>query len=154
MLTTDFFALDMIDKAKEILGDADSVTRLREENLAVFKESQRVSKELDQVKLELSKAKEEITSLANKNASAVQDLMDQLSRRHDESTVVDENLLGKPFSNLRPQWFTCLLSLSPECLFLTLSLFVLQRHPALEEIWGMNPGLTVFWNLASWCQSC
>ena len=76
MLTADFFALAMIDKAKEILGDADSVTRLREENLAVFKESQRVSKELDQVKLELSKAKEEITSLANKNASAVQDLKD------------------------------------------------------------------------------
>ena len=101
MLTADLFALAMIDKAKEILGDADSVTRLREENLAVVKESQRVSKELDQVKLELSKTKEELTSLANKNASAVQDLKDQLSRRHDESTAVDDKLLGKPFSNLR-----------------------------------------------------
>ena len=85
----------MIDKAKEVLGDAVSITRLREENLVVFKESQRVSTELEKVKLELAKAKEELTSLANKNASTVQDLKDQLSRRQDESTAMDDKLLGK-----------------------------------------------------------
>ena len=53
------------------------------------------------MKLELSKAKEELTSLANENANAMQDLKDQLSRRQDESTAVDDKLLGKPFSNLR-----------------------------------------------------
>ena len=61
----------MIDKAKEVLGDADSITRLREENLAVFKESQRVAKELEAAKLELAQPKEELTSLANKNASTI-----------------------------------------------------------------------------------
>ena len=94
------FALAMIDKAKEVLGNIDSIAQLREENSAALKESQRVSKELEAVKLELSKAKEELTSLANENANAMQDLKDQLSRRQDESIVVYDKLLGKPFSNL------------------------------------------------------
>ena len=87
-------AAAMIDKAKEVLGDADSITRLPEENLAIFKEIQRVAKELEAAKLELAQAKDELTSLTNKNASTVQDLKDQLSRRQDESTAVDEKLLG------------------------------------------------------------
>ena len=88
----------MIDKAKEVLGNADSIAKLREESPAALKESQCISKELEAVKLELSKAKEELTSLANEKANAVQDLKDQLSRRQDESTAVDDKLLGKALS--------------------------------------------------------
>ena len=69
----------MIDKAKEVLGNVGSVTMLHEENAAVFKESHRVSKELEEAKRELAKAKEDLTCLANKNASAIQDLKDQLA---------------------------------------------------------------------------
>ena len=85
----------MIDKAKEVLGNVDSITMLREENAAIYKESQRVSKELEEAKCELAKAKEDLTSLANKTASTIHDLKDQLSRRQDESTSVDEKLLVK-----------------------------------------------------------
>ena len=71
----------IIDKAKEVLGDIGSVTMLREENAAVYKESQQVSKEREQIKRELAKAKEDLLSLADKYTKTVQDLNDQLSRR-------------------------------------------------------------------------
>ena len=86
----------MIDKEKEVLGDVGNITMLHEENAAVFMESHRVSKELEETKQELAKAKEDLKSLADKNASIVQDLKDQLSRRQDEATAVDDKLLSKP----------------------------------------------------------
>ena len=109
----------MIDNAKEVLGNVGSINMLREENAAVFKESQRISKELEETKRDLAKAREELSSLAIKNASALQDLKDQLSQRQDESTVVDEKLLGR----LREQTTYLTIVSSRKCFFLTLCIF-------------------------------
>src|SRR5664279_4393647 len=92
----------VIAEAKELVANGGNTQQLREENISLYKEKEKVLHDLKACQKALRDSEAKAKEQAEKDAQTIQELQDSLNLRLDEIAALDEQILGKflPFSRL------------------------------------------------------
>ena len=82
-------------EAKKALVDTADVQNLRNENLALFKDYQKLKEELETTQLSLAETRKSAKEQADREAESISLLQDNLEARLAEPKAVDDELLSK-----------------------------------------------------------
>ena len=82
-------------EAKRALAETGDVQNLRRENLALFKDNQKLKGELEATQLFLAETRKSAKEQADRDAESISLLQDNLEARLAETKAVDDELLSK-----------------------------------------------------------
>ena len=77
------------------MAETSDVQNLRSENLALFKDNQKLKEELEAIKTILAETQKSAKAQAERDAESIHLLQDSLEARLAETTAVDDELLSK-----------------------------------------------------------
>ena len=89
-----YFA-DQLDEAKKSLEESGNIRGLRNENLALFKENERLRSELETSQKLLAETRKASQEQAERDAESIKLLQDTVEARLGDIQAVDDELLSK-----------------------------------------------------------
>ena len=89
------FSTDALAEVKKALAATGDIQNLRRENLALFKDNQKLKEDLEATKMTLAETQKSAKEQADRDAESIRLLQDNLEARLAETTAIDNELLSK-----------------------------------------------------------
>ena len=89
------FSTDALAEAKKALAATGDIQNLRRENLALFKDNQKLKEDLEATKMTLAETQKSAKEQADRDTESIRLLQDNLEAHLAETTAIDDELLSK-----------------------------------------------------------